>query len=364
MIEDLTSQYVDSLAGVFVDPRKRLFFGYLFCAMLLGLLWLCVRQRLGFRESLRRVFDREVWCGSSARIDYQMMLINKALMMALSPLLLGQMAVATVVFYFLHGLSWINPIVWSQMPTWVVMFTFTLVLFVIDDCSRYLLHRLLHRIPALWAFHKVHHSACTMTPVTVYRTHPVEGVLYSLRASCVQGVVIAPFVFLFGEQVDLLSVLGVNVFLFAFNLAGSNLRHSHISIGYADAVENILMSPAQHQIHHSTALEHADKNFGAAFSVWDRLGGSHALSVRGQRLVFGLSDSASMAPRSVFAVYLQPFTEAFTPAGRALGRMMDSSCGKVSRGVAAVRKGQINKRRRIAWPCAVWQFGTNVSKIK
>ena len=31
-----------------------------------------------------------------------------------------------------------------------------------------------HKIPALWEFHKVHHSAEVMTPLTELRQHPVE----------------------------------------------------------------------------------------------------------------------------------------------------------------------------------------------
>lgn len=62
---------------------------------------------------------------------------------------------------------------------------FTLCHFLLDDLSKYLVHRALYRWPVLWAFHKVHHSAITLTPLTVYRTHPLEAVLFSLRGSAV-----------------------------------------------------------------------------------------------------------------------------------------------------------------------------------
>ena len=152
------------------------------------------------------------------------------------------------------------------------MASFTVCHFLCDDLSKYLVHRALHRWPVLWAFHKVHHSATTLTPLTVYRTHPLEAVIFSLRGSAVQAVVVAVFIFFFGSAVDLFTVLGASVFLFAFNAAGSNLRHSHVRIGYGRRLERILMSPAQHQIHHSVEERHHDKNFGTVLSLWDWLG--------------------------------------------------------------------------------------------
>ena len=61
-------------------------------------------------------------------------------------------------------------------------------------------------------------------------------------------------------------------------MTGSNLRHSHINIKYWKWLEYIFISPAQHQLHHSIAQEHYDKNFGAALAIWDWLFGSLHLS--------------------------------------------------------------------------------------
>ena len=132
----------------------------------------------------------------------------------------------------------------------------------------------MHRIPILWALHKVHHSAETLNPITIYRTHPLEGIIFTLRASLSQGIAISTFFFLFGSKVDLFTILGANIFIFIFNVAGSNLRHSHIYIRYWRWLEYFLISPAQHQIHHSLEERHYDKNFGATLSIWDWVGGS------------------------------------------------------------------------------------------
>jgi sterol desaturase/sphingolipid hydroxylase (fatty acid hydroxylase superfamily) len=132
----------------------------------------------------------------------------------------------------------------------------------------------MHKWPILWSLHKVHHSATVLTPMTVFRTHPLEGIIFSLRSSVTQAISISSFIFLFGNTVSLYTVLGVNIFVFIFNVLGSNLRHSHVGIQYWKWVEYIFISPAQHQLHHSIAKEHHDKNFGAALAIWDWFFGS------------------------------------------------------------------------------------------
>mgnify|MGYP005703375245 FL=1 len=83
-------------------------------------------------------------------------------------------------------------------------------------------------------------------------------------------------------------MLGANVLLFLFNTAGSNLRHSHIGIRYWSWLEYILISPAQHQLHHSVAQKHHDKNFGAALAIWDYIFGSLHHSVEIEELKLGI----------------------------------------------------------------------------
>ena len=160
-------------------------------------------------------------------------------------------------------------------------------------------------MPALWAFHKFHHSAETLTPLTVMRTHPVEGLIFTARSALVQGVSIAVFVFLFGNQVDLLTIFGVNIFVVSFHALGSNLRHSHVSIRYPKAVERVLMSPAQHQLHHSEAERHFDRNFGVALSLWDWIFGSFHHSVS-EKLTFGIGHETARFTRSVWSMYWLP----------------------------------------------------------
>lgn len=154
---------------------------------------------------------------------------------------------------------------------------FAFVLFIVNDFCKFLVHRGFHRIPLLWPFHAVHHSAETLTPLTLYRIHPVEFVINSLRSFLVGVLVSGSFVYLFANSISVFQIIGVNLFVFIFNLAGSNLRHSPFYLGFG-RLEKLFISPAQHQIHHSVERKHYDKNFGSALAIWDRLFNSLLLS--------------------------------------------------------------------------------------
>jgi sterol desaturase/sphingolipid hydroxylase (fatty acid hydroxylase superfamily) len=252
-----------------------------------------------------------VWVSRSALADFKVMLINTILMLLVSPRLLAKASVAYLVFDSMHLLFDGRAYLETLLPQWTIAFSFTLFLFILDDFARYWLHRWIHKVPILWFFHKVHHTATVLNPFTVFRTHPVEAVLFSVRSALVQGLATAIFFFFLGNQVTLMMVLGASIFTFTFNLLGSNLRHSPVSIRYWKPLECILMSPAQHHIHHSTANEHIDKNFGVALSVWDWIFGSLSLSKSEEQLSFGLNGEQSSDQHSLKGLYLSPFNQAW-----------------------------------------------------
>lgn len=310
MIDGAAGAYLGELAGVFVDPGKRVYWGYLASAALIALVWLGWRRKHGPCAVVARVFDRRAWLSRSAWSDCRMMALNQAIMGVVSPRLLGQAGVSMLVFEWMHGVAGGRAGPPVACPDWVVAAAFTGCLFVLDDFARYLVHRMLHRYAVLWAFHKVHHTATSLNPLTVYRTHPVEGVIYVLRAALVNGACIGVFVFFFGGQVSLATVLGASVLSVAFNALGANLRHSHVALGFWRPVERVIMSPAQHQVHHSLARRHRGRNFGVALSLWDWLFGTLAWSEPERELEFGVAGERGRDPHALGALYLRPFAEA------------------------------------------------------
>ncbi|WP_254453056.1 sterol desaturase family protein [Ruegeria atlantica] len=291
--------------------------------VLIALVWLIAVRRSSFKLALQQIFDRKILFSRSAKADYKIFLINRVFTMFISPLLVTQLAIATALYYALHDIAFLQRGVFSDAPIGVIVALFTVTIFILDDFTKYLLHRWMHHWPLLWAIHKTHHSAETLTPITVYRTHPLEGILFSLRSAVAQGTTMAVFLFLFGSAVDLYTVLGVNVMSFVFHVTGSNLRHSHISIQYWPWLEHILISPAQHQVHHSIARKHHDKNFGVALAIWDWVFGSLYLSRRDEDLKFGLQPSEAH-PSRLMDIYLRPFVDITRILRRRFGRLRDA----------------------------------------
>ncbi len=337
-MDTLIVDYADRLADQLLDPRKRVFVGYLASAFVLALAVRAFAGRSALLRAPDRIFDAGIWWSPSAKADYRIAALNQAIMMGVAPRLISTLAVATLLFEAMHVWFGGRSLVWPEAPGWAVAALFTGALFVLDDATRYLLHRCLHAWPLLWCFHKIHHTAETMTPFTVYRTHPVEAVLFAVRATLVQAAVLAAFFFFLGGRVELMTVFGANAILFAFNVAGSNLRHSHVWISYGRVVEHVLISPAQHQIHHSVDPRHRNRNFGTVLAVWDWMGRSLCLARRGQEIRYGAADAAP-EPHGLKTVYLEPFREALAglsgPRSRRSAKMPSSPNFRPTRRSAA-----------------------------
>ena len=305
---ELISDFLQPLFEEFANPQKRIFVGYLASAVLLALIWLCIAERASAKTAIKKIFDKNVWLSTSSLADFKIILVNRVVMSGTAAALISQITISTFLYKLLHGQTLIEPLALHFTSAGTVAVLFTVFFFVIDDFSRFYVHRLMHRIPVLWAFHQVHHSAETMTPFTIFRTHPIEGLIFALRTSIVQGIVISVFLFLFGSKVDLITVFGASAGVVIFHSLGSNLRHSHIKIRYPRAIELFFISPGQHQIHHSTEKRHFDKNFGVALAVWDLIFGS-LLHSESQIHKFGLATRFG-EKHNLLHLYVEPFKAA------------------------------------------------------
>ena len=264
----------------FSSPNQRLFWVYIVTTLLIAAVYLTVHP-----EEKKINMSKDLWLHQSATLDYRYFVVSffiKAWLVI--PLLIGVNEVMFFTqevlndhfgFHVVKGLSYTE-----------IMILFTITLFVASDFTRYWLHRFMHTVPLLWKFHKVHHSAKVLTPVTFYRVHPVENILFGLRFSLTIGVVSGIFLYFFGGLLSLMDVLGVNIIVFGFNIIGSNLRHSHIKLNYFQWLENIFISPFQHQIHHSTTLY--NYNFGGYLAIWDLWFGTLKYSSEVGSMQFGL----------------------------------------------------------------------------
>jgi len=305
---ELIPDFLQDFFEEFANPQKRIFAGYLLSAFVLALVWLCIAERDSAKAAIKKIFDKNVWLSTSSLADFKIILVNRVIMSSTTAALVSQITISTFFYKLLHGQTLIEPLALHFISAGSVAAVFTVFFFVFDDFSRFYVHRLMHRIPVLWAFHQVHHSAETMTPFTIFRTHPIEGFIFTLRTSVVQGIVISVFLFLFGSKVDLITVYGASVGVVIFHSLGSNLRHSHVKIRYPRLIELFFISPGQHQIHHSTEKRHFDKNFGVALAIWDLIFGS-LLHSESQAHKFGLTTKFG-EKHNLMHLYVEPFKAA------------------------------------------------------
>lgn len=270
-----------------LDPTKRIYWGCLLSSLLLASAVTALRaRRFDLRQQIKSLFNRAYWLNRSSLTDVCLMFVNNAVrVLVLVPLVGSQLIATLVVGRYLQGNVGDAPDI--ELPWLVIASLFSVTFFVVEDASRFFLHFAMHRVPALWRFHRTHHSAIVLTPLTLFRVHPVEHVLYYFRGLIVFGLVSGFFVWLFGRNLAALDILGVALFGFLFNLAGSNLRHSHVWLSFG-SFERWFVSPAQHQLHHSR--HHGHKNLGSALAIWDRLVGTDLRSGAVKELEFGVAD--------------------------------------------------------------------------
>jgi sterol desaturase/sphingolipid hydroxylase (fatty acid hydroxylase superfamily) len=262
------------------------------------------------------LFSREIWLGRSAINDYAVLLIGAALRATL---------LASAFFHWediavpiIHGLQQMG--VAGQVhsaPSTALAVAFTVVLFVADDFLRWLHHWLMHAIPELWEFHKVHHSAELLNFATVERFHPFEVVLSAAMLTIGYGMINGIFIAFFGELIAPITLLGANVLVLTANLLGGALRHSPFWVGFGTRVERWIVSPAMHQIHHSDAKEHAGRNLGSTLSIWDRLFGTLTTSQGEHVRTFGIGEETAEF-RSLQVIFFRPFVAAAKAAATRL----------------------------------------------
>ena len=123
--------------------------------------------------------------------------------------------------------------------------------------ARFAVHRSFHRSSVLWEFHKVHHSAEVLTPITLSRVHPVEKLVEQLASLLVLGVVTGGFLLLFPAGLTIVSILGVNAGRFVFDLAESPpAPFSHLAALWICARAHLLDQPGAAS-RSTTAATHA-----------------------------------------------------------------------------------------------------------
>jgi sterol desaturase/sphingolipid hydroxylase (fatty acid hydroxylase superfamily) len=181
-------------------------------------------------------------------------------------------------------------------------------LYLASELAYWVDHWLSHRVPALWEIHKVHHTAEALTPLTTFRVHPLESLKFYNITALFTGL--AAGVLQYGLGVSQLSVISADVLFLAFTFTIGHLHHSHVWISFRGGWERVLMSPAAHQVHHSSDPRHFGRNLGNSIALWDWLFGTlYAPGAQRERLVFGVRGEGAAA-HTVAGSMITPMTRA------------------------------------------------------
>ena len=197
---------------------------------------------------------------------------------------------------------------------------YMLVAFAVIDFVNWGVHYLQHKVPLLWQFHKVHHSAEVMHPISNFREHPVDNFAYYLITGLSYGALSGIAVNVVGYLPSLPSLLGVPLLMLAFNLLAYNLRHSHVWLRWPGRWSMVLPFPAHHHVHHSCHPDHIDKNFAFMFPVWDVIFGTYTLPEDNRDVKFGIGEGKAAELQSCLQLYLIPFRDAWRVIRRRLRR--------------------------------------------
>ena len=249
----------------FFSPRKRIYFLYLITTTVLAY-WVFART-VKNEKFLNYIFKKKVWLSKSAFVDYGFAFFNSFVkILLIAPILAYGIYIALSTNIFLENSLGVLQTPLSKTQT-IILYTVALTL--VGDFASFIVHYAFHKIPFLWEFHKVHHSATVLNPITQFRIHPIELIINNIKTLIVNAPITGLFMYLSQGQAELITFLGLNVFGFIFMFLGANLRHSHVKLKFNKYLEYIFISPVQHQVHHSDKPEHYDKNLGSKLAIWD-----------------------------------------------------------------------------------------------
>jgi sterol desaturase/sphingolipid hydroxylase (fatty acid hydroxylase superfamily) len=123
-------------------------------------------------------------------------------------------------------------------------------------------HLVQHKTRFLWRFHIIHHSDTKVDVTTGLRHHPFESVL--------RGIF-----FLMGVLVAGAPMYAVMIFQTLLVLS-TQFTHANFQLPkWLDRpLSMVIVSPNMHKVHHHWQQPYTDSNYGAIFSIWDRMFGT------------------------------------------------------------------------------------------
>ena len=191
--------------------------------------------------------------------------------------LIGYNAISNIgveLFNQFLGLFGLTNLVAINVASWPAWMQFGLM-FILADFIQWNVHRLLHRVPWLWEFHKVHHSVKEMGFAAHLRFHWMETFVYK----SIQYVPLA----MIGFGLQDFFIMHIVTLLIG------HLNHANLNIDYGP-LRYVLNNPKMHIWHHVKQMPNQYPNgfnFGISLSIWDYIFGTALIPSDGRDIELG-----------------------------------------------------------------------------
>jgi len=176
-------------------------------------------------------------------------------------------------------------------PVWLQVIIF----FMVRDFLQWCIHNLLHRIPFLWRFHKLHHSVREMGFAAHLRYHFMENVVYQLI-----GFVVLSYILHFK--------LEYGFYVYMIGTLIGHLNHANLGWDFGP-LRYILNNPKMHIWHHVKDLPKDHRkgvNFAISLSCWDYLFKTNYIPFDGRDIELGF-EGVENYPSNFFEQQIEPF---------------------------------------------------------
>ena len=317
---DWSSGIADFLSKLISSQGSSLSATSLLCALAIAVGFVVVRRRrrnrpVRIRTIMGALFPKRLF-GASTGTDVAYMIYN----LFVHGLIFGWAMLSYQ--YLTNGIvaglvSVFGPVTPSTLPVMVTQAVVTVALFLSYEIGYWVHHWLCHRLPFMWEFHRVHHSAEVLTPLTNFRVHPVDTIIFANILAITAAVANGVTHYAFGDTSHQYALSGTNIILILFIHLYIHLQHTELWIPFRGVLGRIFISPAHHQVHHSDNPAHFNRNFGSCLAVWDWMFGTlYVPSKKREKFHFGV-EADRFPAHTVTGELIAPFIRAaglFKPA--------------------------------------------------
>jgi sterol desaturase/sphingolipid hydroxylase (fatty acid hydroxylase superfamily) len=305
--------FFGQLGRLFFSPGSHFSLTSLIAALVISALYFAWQRhrrgrRIRLKTIVRALFPRRIMRSRSNQADIFYLFFNLFMFSLLFGwAILSYQFVSNGIIAGLIAVA--GPVAPSTWPAYVTRSIITVMLFLAYELGYWFNHWLSHKVPVLWEFHKVHHTAEVLTPLTNFRVHPIYGWIFANILAVSAAVANGIGNYMFGETAYQYALSDTNIILVLFIHAYVHLQHSHMWISFRGVLGRIFVSPAHHQVHHSGNPKHFNKNFGSCLALWDWIFGTLYVPAKEREpLVFGFPDHVNA--HTVKGELVEPFVNA------------------------------------------------------